>query len=71
MTDETEAAVRLVVSQALEERLIRIETQLESLNRSINMARGGLHVLIWLGGVATAVTAVVVAILTYLHIREP
>ena len=60
----------VAASKILEERLIRIEAQLESLNRTVNLARGGLHVLVWLGGVALAVSGFVVGVLTYLHLRN-
>jgi hypothetical protein len=71
MTDETEAALDLSVARNLENRLIRIESHLDSLDRSINLASGGLHVLVWLGGVSVSVAGVIIAILTYLHIMRP
>jgi len=62
--------IDIQVARALEERLVRIEARIESLDRSITLASGGLHVLIWLGGVAVAVAGFVVTVLTYLHLRR-
>ena len=45
--------------QRLDERLIRIEAHIESLERSINQASGGLKVLIWMGSVAAALATFV------------
>ena len=58
------------VARRLEARLIRIEAHIESLERSVNLAQGGLHVLVWLGGTAATVAGVVIAILSYLHLHD-
>jgi len=62
--------IDIQVARALEERLVRIEARIESLDRSITLASGGLHVLIWLGGVAVTVTGFVITVLTYLHLHR-